>query len=194
MNQSEKELNQSKDYELQELPQTSIRDFTKKKQRKSSESIFTDEEQTFGRIITNSFSQGLPTSFTYGDFYYCMITVRVILSATGQLSLLAASAYATCYFAICMHCLISATVDTHSTLGSQAFGKRNYSKLNLYLKQSLFVGFSLAAVFVVMPCYFLDNILEFFGAQHTLISDTKSIILWSMPGYLVRVLGDNLKV
>ena len=194
MKQKTAQKNQSEEYELEELPHTQTRVITKKKQRKTSESIFTDEEQTLPRILINSFSQGLPTSFTYGDFYYCMITVRIILSATGQLSLLAASAYATSYFAICMHCLITATVDTNSTLGSQAFGKRNYSKMNLYLKQSLFVCFSLATVFVVLPCCFLDPILGFFGAQEDLVGDTKAIIYWSMPGYLVRVLGDNLKV
>ena len=191
---TETEQKSSKGYELQELPSQPIINPAKKKQRKSSESIFTEEEQTLPRILLNSFSQGIPTSFTYGDFYYCMITVRVILSSTGQLSLLAASAYSTSYFAICMHCLISATVDTQSTLGSQAFGKRDYQKLNLYLKQSLFVCFSLVFIFVVLPCCFLDTILEFFGAQEDLVGDTKSIILWSMPGYLVRIFGDNLKV
>ena len=179
-------------YELHTLPYNQTK--PKPLPLPSSESIFLDSEQTLPKILLNSFSRGLPTSFTYGDFYYCMITMRVILSATGQLSILAASAYSTAYFAICMHCLISATVDTNSTLGSQAFGKRNYLKLNLYLKQSIFVCFSLALVFVVFPCFFLDFILDFFGAQEDLVEDTKGLILWSMPGMLVRILGDNLKV
>ena len=194
MKQKTAQKNQSEEFELEELPHTQTRVVTKKKQRKTSESIFTDEEQTLPRILINSFSKGIPTSFTYGDFFYCMITFRVILSATGQLSLLAASAYATSYFVICMHSLISSTVDTNSTLATQAFGKRNYNKLNLYLKQSIFVCFSLAIIFVIIPCYFLDRILAFFGTQEELLGDTKALIMWSIPGYLVRIIGDNLKV
>ena len=204
MNEKNNNLKEDKEqFELHLLPEKELQreEFSKEKTHDSPNnnphnpnSIFSEAEQTFPKILANSFYQGLPTSFTYGDFYYCMIAIRLILSSTGQLSLLAASAYSTSYFAICMHCLITATVDTNSTLGSQAFGQRNYKKLNLYFKQSIFVCFSLALVFSIVPSFFVGRIFVVFGAQEDLIESTRSLIYCSLPGLLVRILGDNLKV
>ena len=37
------------------------------------EKIFTMEEQTNIKVFMNSITKGIPTSFTYADYYYCIL-------------------------------------------------------------------------------------------------------------------------
>ena len=163
--------------------------------RNEPSSIFNDSEKTRNRILANSVIQGFPTSFTYGDFYFCAFMLKLFVSMTTNLTLTAASAYTSAFFSITIHCCIIAITEVQSILGAQAYGRRDFGEVNLRFRQAVATGVIFFAFLVLIPSLFFTTILRIFlGLDAAFLSEVDSLIAWSLPAMLVRILNDNFKI
>ena len=157
------------------------------------EKIFTKEEQTNIRIFINSLTKGIPTSFTYADYYYCILTLKILIGLTPDITLFASTAYFSSYYTVFMLCLITGVIDAQSNSGAQAYGRKDYKKVNLYFRQSLLVAFTLFLAFVASPTIFVERVLLWLNVDPELASESQRLIIISLPAIFMRILNDNIK-
>jgi hypothetical protein len=70
------------------------------------------------QLFCQSLLQSLPTSFSYGDFFINTLILKLFISSTSDLDLIAATAYHSAYFAILMLAISYGVMDTQGILGS----------------------------------------------------------------------------
>lgn len=85
------------------------------------------------------------------------------------------------------------TIEVQGIFGSQANGKQNYTKMNLYFRQSIFTGVFFFLTVTCIPAYFIESIFPILGADPSLAPHVKYLIWFSLPAMFVRVWNDNFK-
>lgn len=78
-------------------------------------------------------------------------------------------------------------------MGSQAYGAKNYKRVNLYFRQGLYIGLTLFLLITLIPSLFVDKLLFLIGVENELIATSKSLILWGLPAMGMKVISDNFK-
>lgn len=156
-------------------------------------SFFDIREKSFRNFTLHSMKEGIPTSFCYGDFFICALVCRMFLGARGEIDLIASTAYYSAFYSMLMQAFIFGTIEVQGIFGSQANGKQNYLKMNLYFRQSILTGIIFFFTVTCIPAYFIEVFFPILGVTPELGYHVKSLIWFSLPAMFVRVFNDNFK-
>lgn len=137
--------------------------------------------------------EGMPASLCYGDYYICSLICRILLSTNEDINLVASTGYLHAYIGIFMQCMVQGEIEYQGIMGSQAYGAGNYKRVNLYLRQAMFVGLCMFGVFTLLPSFFIEDILFMVGVENELVETSKQLILWGLPAMGMRIISDNFK-
>jgi len=137
--------------------------------------------------------EGMPASLCYGDYYICSLICRIFLSTNEDINLVASTGYLHAYIGIFMQVMVQGEIEYQGIMGSQAFGTKNYKRVNLYFRQALFIGLCMFGVFTLIPSMFIEKILFVIGVENELIATSKSLIMWGLPAMGMRIISDNFK-
>lgn len=157
-------------------------------------------ELTLKSLVKSALTTGIPSSFSVGDYYLLLLTTKIMISSTGNTQLLACSAYFTAYFSLLLHAINLGTVETQGILGSQAYGRKEYKRTNLFLRQALLLETFLFAFLTVLPSFFFSGFLRKYVIEednHTkigLAEKSQKMIMMALPGMFLRLINDNIKV
>ena len=121
-----------------------------------------------------------------------MLTLKILIGLTPDITLFASTAYFSSYYTVFMLCLITGVIDAQANCGSQAYGRRDYKKVNLYLRQSLLVALTLFLGFVAFPTVFVERVLLSLQVDPALASQSKTLIIISILAIFMRILNDNI--
>jgi hypothetical protein len=69
---------------------------------KMENSFFEIENKNIFQFLWYSLKEGLPTSFSYGDFFLCSLICRLFLGKTDNLDLVASTGYYGAFYSILM--------------------------------------------------------------------------------------------
>jgi hypothetical protein len=81
-----------------------------------------------------SFKEGAPTSLCYGDYYICSLVCRLCLSTSSDINLVASTGYLHSYIGIFFQSVMFGALEYQGIMGSQAYGSKNYKRVNLYFR------------------------------------------------------------
>jgi Na+-driven multidrug efflux pump len=151
------------------------------------------EQGSIFSLVVTCFKDGIPSSFTIGDYNLLTLLTKALLSQDDDVELSAASSYFTAYYSLFFVTAVLAIQETQGIYGSRAFGKRKYRQLNLIMRQSLFAGFLLYTTFGILPYFGLRPILAKFGNSESLIQKSCKMILCCYPGMGIRLINDCIK-
>lgn len=160
---------------------------------KETQEFFNIQKKKILALFFQSVVQSLPTSFSYGDFFINTLVLKLFISSTTDIELIAATAYHSAYFAILMLAISYGVMECQGILGSQALGEKNFPMVNLRLRQGIVVGLTYFVIGTCLPTLFIDNILPLFGVQPDLTQIVKELIIWTLPSTAIRIINDNLK-
>ena len=144
-------------------------------------------------LILSCFKDGIPTSFTIGDYNLLSLIIKALLNHNEDVELSAASAYFTAYYSMFFHAIILGIQEAHGIYGSRAFGAENFKRVNLVLRQSLLIGFCLYFSIGILPYFWMRNLLRIFGNRESLIEKACKMVAWSFPGMGLRLVNDCMK-
>ena len=150
-------------------------------------------------IFKESASLGLPTSFTFSDFFLCSLALKFILIYTlpeggESTSIVAATAFHGAYFSILMQSINLGILETQGITGTQAYSKGLFKQLNKICRQALLSCMICFVVLTVIPYFWIDPVLKLIGVEDLQLEIVKELILFSFPAMALRVLNDNIKV
>lgn len=185
-------LIKSRRHSVISLPISAITEHYELPSKVTSE-FFNIQRKSILKLFYQSVVQSLPTSFSYGDFFINTLVLKLFISSTTDLELIAATAYHSAYFAILMLAISYGVMECQGILGSQALGENNFAKVNLRLRQGIVVGLTYFAIGTCLPTLFIDDILPLFGVQSELTGIVKELIIWTLPSTCIRIVNDNLK-
>ena len=155
--------------------------------------FFDIENKSMFQFIKLCIVEGMPASLCYGDYYICSLICRILLSTNENINLVASTGYLHAYIGIFMQCMIQGEIEYQGIMGSQAFGVGNFKRVNLYLRQGLFIGLCMFCIFTLLPSFFLNDILFMIGVEEELIATSKQLIYWGLPAMGMRIISDNFK-
>lgn len=95
----------------------------KHNQSKQLENSFFDiESKNILQFLWYSLKEGLPTSFSYGDFFLCSLVCRLFLGKTDNLDLIASTGYYGAFYSILMQAFNFGVIEVQGILASRAIG------------------------------------------------------------------------
>jgi len=150
-------------------------------------------------IIKESAYLGLPTSFTYSDFFICALVLKFMLIHVNSDNVergtlvVAATAFHGAYFSILMQSINQGVLESHGIKGAKAYTNKNYKRLNQIFRQAIYCCLLFFILVTVLPCFWLDKVLIIIGVEGRQLEIVKKLIYWSFPAMLLRVANDNLK-
>lgn len=162
-------------------------------EEKAKKDFFDIENKSMFQFIKLCIIEGMPASLCYGDYYICSLICRILLSTNEDINLVASTGYLHAYIGIFMQCMVQGEIEYQGIMGSQAFGAGNHKRVNLYLRQGLFVGLLMFLVFTILPSTFIEQILFMVGVEEELVPTSKALIFWGLPAMGMRIISDNFK-
>lgn len=157
-------------------------------------SKYSKENESFMTMMKNNLVEGLPSSFTYGDYYACSMILKALVASTTNLNLSAATSYFSFYYGILMYSINTGIMESQSIIGCQAIARKNYKRANLLARQSVLTGLLYFGLFVLIPIPFLKQIFASIGVLPELLPEIMSLIVWTIPPMISRTINDNLKI
>lgn len=159
-----------------------------------------DKQPSGFQIFKESAFLGLPTSFTFSDFFICALALKFILiylepqGEGGGTTIVAATAFHGAYFSILMQSINNGILETQGISGTQAYSKKHFKKLNQTCRQAIYSCMICFILVTVVPCIWLDPVLKLIGVEGTQLEIVKDLIIYSFPAMAFRVVNDNIKV
>lgn len=209
LDQSEEQrMNDSLSTGSQNRSSNSNDDNNNNNEENNTENNSEEEIKFIKQIISSSLNNGIPNCLLSADYSILMTIINNFFVAGGKPELGAASAFFTVYYTLLMHTTNLALNDTQGILGSRYIGlhekkdvdcdltseRDQWKKPFLIFKQSVVVGLFVFTFFCLIPSFFYATFLEkFFGVDGLLATLSQDMVVYALPGMMIRTVNDCLK-
>lgn len=126
-----------------------------------------------------------------------MLIMKLQLTKTNNLDLIASSAFFATIFGICCQCVELGVTEAFGMQASKAAGRAEWDYVHQKFKQSILVHFFLLILFMVIPSFFIGNLMnwaaEWINCNEEMIAFTHMMVVYTIPASFVRIFNGNLK-
>lgn len=136
---------------------------------------------------------GLSGILVYGEYAFATLILSSYLLYFGDVRRGSAVTWAVVTCQTISFVLLQGFDTSLLVYTAQCFSKKSYRKMNLFLRQTCFFSLLIFLISLVSSLIVLPQLQELLGLDSTQISQTRLLIIVSIPAMAIRVVTNNLK-
>jgi len=137
--------------------------------------------------------ESLSSILIYSDYYFATLILTLFLAKTHPSEDVAATGYMLGYYSVSLFALNIGVVQNVAIYAAQAFGVKDFHKMNQLLRQGI-VAVMILIIFVLIPGgIFSHLLLQALWVPENVALLGRASILWMLPGLTMRSITEMFK-